>query len=320
MSGFMTANNDHLIRSSLWSKDLKEVLQADLMGMKFVRMLNDFTDGTTINIPSIGQIDAGDYVEGQPVRYSAMDTGNFQFSITDYVQSGTYITNKMKQDSYYMSELVSSFVPKQARAIATRMEADMFSKCNSGQTASDPNNWNGARHRFVGSGSTPASNLISIVDFAKANYALDMAYVPNQNRVAIVDPSCEYALSTLTNLVNVSNNPMWEGVITTGLTSGMRFIKSIYGFDVYVSHFLPKGISETVSGTAVTNGVANLFFSAASDVVPLVGQVRQAPKVDSEYNKDLQREEYVTTARWGLKLFRPENMVVCLTDNSQVYA
>ncbi len=317
MSGFMVANNDHLIRSSLWSKDIKEVLLADLMGLKFVRMLQDFPDGQTINIPSIGQMEALDYVEGQPVEYTAMDTGNFQFSVNQYKSSATYITNKMKQDSFYMAELTASFVPKQARAIATSMEADMFANCNSGQDANDANVINSARHRFVGGGT---GGIISITDFAKANYALDKAYVPQQNRVAIVDPSCEYTLSTLTNLVNVSSNPMWEGVITTGLTSGMRFIKSIYGFDVYVSHFLPQNIAETVSGTSVTNGVANLFFSAASDVVPLVGQVRQAPKVDSDYNKDLQRDEYVTTCRWGLKLFRPENMVVCLTDNSKVYA
>lgn len=320
MSGFMVANNDHLIRSNLWSKDIKEVLLADLMGMKFVRMLSDFPDGQTINIPSIGQMDTLDYVEGTPVRYTAMDTGNFTFSIGKYKSSATYITNKMKQDTFYMSELVGSFVPKQARAIATSMEADMFAQCNSGQTVSDPNLWNGARHRFVGSATVPAANQISLIDFAKASYALDMAYVPTQNRIAIVDPSCEYILNTLTNIVNVSNNPMWEGVITTGLTSGMRFLKNIYGFDVYISHFLPKNISETVSGTAVTNGVANLFFSAASDVVPLIGLVRQPPKVDSEYNKDLQRDEYVTTTRWGISLFRPENMVVCLTDNSQVYA
>jgi HK97 family phage major capsid protein len=320
MSGFMTLNNDHLIRSSLWSSDIKTIIEADLMGTKFVRMLSDFPDGDTINIPSIGQAELADYSEGQPVRYTAMDTGNFQFSITDYKASATYISNKMKQDSFYMSELVSSFVPKQARAIAAAMEADMFSKANVGQTASDPNVINGARHRFVGGGTSPANDIVALTDFAKAKYALDKAYIPVQGRVAIVDPSVEYTLNTLTNLVNVSNNPMWEGIITSGLTSGMRFSKSIYGFDVYVSHFLPQAISETVSGNSVTNGVANLFFSAASDVVPLVGAMRQAPRVDSEYNKDLQRDEYVTTARWGIKLFRPENMVVMLTDNSQVYA
>jgi hypothetical protein len=73
------------------------------------------------------------------------------------------------------------------------------------------------------------------------------------------------------------------------------------------------------AGTAAA-GVNNLFFSAAQDVVPFIGSMRQPPKVDSEYNKDLQREEYVTTMRYGMKLFRPENLVVVLSDTDQVYA
>lgn len=320
MSGFMTINDDHLIRANLWTSDLKDILEAPLMGLGWVKMLTEFTDGDTLNIPSIGQAQVLDYVEGDAVRYTAMDTGNFTFTIDQYKQSGSYITNKMKQDSYVMSQLVSGFVPKQARAIMAAVEAKVWERVNAGQTASDPNTINGARHRFVGGGTSPANDIIELKDFAKAKYALDMAYVPAEGRVAIVHPSVEFTLNTLTNVVNVSNNPNWEGIIPTGLNTGMKFFKNIYGFDVYVSHFLPSGISETVSGNSVTNGVANLFFSTAPDVLPIVGHIRQPAKVDSKYNMDLQRDEYVTTMRYGFKLFRPENMVVCLTDTSQVYA
>lgn len=319
MSGFSTLSNDHLIRSNLWTTDLKEVLEAPLMGMGHVKMLTDFPDGDTLNIPSIGQAEVQDYDEGQAVRYTAMDTGNFTFTIEDYKQSGTYITNKMKQDSYVMNQLVSSFVPKQSRAIMAAVETKIMTLGNSGQTASSLNSINGAAHRFVAGGT---NDVMSLNDFARAAYALDMAYVPNSNRVAIVHPSVAYTLGTLTNLVNVSNNPMWEGMITTGMTdgTGMRFIKNIFGFDVYVSHFLPSGISETINSNAITNGVANYFFSTAPDVVPFVGLIRQAPKVDSEYNKDLQRDEYVTTMRYGFKLYRPENMVTVLSDTVQAVA
>jgi len=315
MAGFSASNSEHLIRSNLWSSQIKEVLEDELLGMKYVDMITDFPDGDTINIPSIGQAETYDYEEGQAVRYTGMDTGNFTFSITDYKASGTYITNKMKQDSFYMSRLVSSFVPKQSRAIAVAMESDIMAIGNSGQTASDLNVINGADHRWVGSGT---NDVIAITDFAKAKYALQKANVPMSNLVAIVDPSVEYTLSTLSNLTNVSNNPKWEGIVRDGMTTGMRFVMNIYGFDVYMSNYLPSSISETVDSNAVTNGVANYFFSAAPDVLPFVGSVRQAPKVDSEYNKDLQRDEYVTTCRYGFKLFRPENLVTVITDASQV--
>jgi hypothetical protein len=315
MAGFTAANNEHLIRSNLWSSQIKEVLEDELMGAKYVDMISDFPDGDTINIPSIGQAETYDYAEGQAVRYTAMDTGNFTFSITDYKASATYISNRMKQDSMYMSRLVSSFVPKQSRAISVAMETDIMAVGNAGQTASNLNVINGASHRWVGAGT---SEVMSPTDFAKAKYALQKANVPMTNLVAIVDPSVEYALSTLSQLTTVTNNPKWEGIVRDGMSTGMRFIMNVYGFDVYTSNYLPSGIAETIDGRSTTVGVANYFFSAAPDVLPFVGNIRQAPKVDSEYNKDLQREEYVTTCRYGFKLFRPENLVTVLTDTNMV--
>jgi hypothetical protein len=316
MSGFSAANDDHLIRSNLWSNQIKEVFDGELYGWKHVDMITDFPDGDTLNIPSIGQAETLDYVEGQAIRYTAMDTGNFTFTITEYKSSATYITNKMKQDSFYMSRLVSSFVPKQSRALAVAMENDIMEIAPDGQTASDLNVINGADHRWVGSGT---SETIDVVDFAKAKYALQKANVPMSNLVAIVDPSVEYKLSTMTNLVNLSNNPQWGGIVKTGISTGMRFITNIYGFDVYVSNYLKvNAASETIDSVTAAAGVANLFFSATPEAVPFVGAIRQSPKVDSEYNKDMQRDEYVTTCRYGVKLFRPEAVCVVLTDTDQV--
>mgnify|MGYP003412591695 FL=1 len=316
MAGFSYSSNDHLVRSNLWSSNLKEFFEAELLGMKYVDIITDFPDGDTLNIPSIGQAEVLDYAEGKAVQYTGMDTGNFTFSIDQYKSSATYITERMKQDSFYMSRLVSSFVPKQNRGIQVAMEQKIMSVGPDAQTASNTNAINGAAHRWVGQGT---NETMAPQDFAKALYALEKANVPMTNLVAIVDPSVEYALNTLTNLVNVSNNPRWEGIISSGHVSGMRFVKNIYGFDVYVSQFLrPNTGSETISSVTSTAGVNNLFFSAAQDALPIVGAIRQAPKVDSEFNKDLQREEYVTTARYGFKLYRPENMVCVVTDTDQV--
>ena len=312
---FSVATNEHLIRSNLWSSQLKEVLLDELMAMKYVDMISDFPDGDTLNIPSIGQAEVMDFVEDQAVRYTGMDTGNFTFTIDQYKSSATYITEKMKQDSFYMSRLVSSFVPKQSRAIAKSMEVSVLALGPNGQTASNLNAINGANHRWVGSGT---NETMSVQDFAKAKYALQKANVPMTDLVAIVDPSVEYALSTITNLTNLSNNPRWEGIVASGISTGMKFITNVYGFDVYTSQNLKSSIAETINSVTTTVGVANLFFSASRDVVPFVGSIRQPPKVDSEYNKDLQREEYITTARYGFKLYRPENMVVVITDTDQV--
>lgn len=223
-----------------------------------------------------------------------------------------------------MDKLVSTFVPYQHRAIMTRLETDILGLAaggaSGGQTASDPNVINSADHRWVGNGT---NETIALVDFAKARYALEKARVPLVNLIAIVDPSVEYTLNTLTNLTNVQNNPRWEGVIKDSLATGMHFNSNVYGFDVYVSNYLADA-NETITptnGAAATTaaGKANIFFAAAGgDTNPFKGAWRQMPNVDSQYNQDYQREEYVTTARYGVKLYRPENFVVVLTDTDQV--
>lgn len=223
-----------------------------------------------------------------------------------------------------MNRLVSSFVPKMHRAISKTMEVDMLATINAGQTATNLNAINGGSHRWVGTGSVNGVAAITPKDFALANLSLNLANVPADGRVAIVHPSVGYQLETMTNLVNASFNPKWEGVIAEGIVKGFTFTKHVFGFDVYISQNTPSGLTETITGgpgslTAVSsNGVANYFFSAASDVLPIVGAVRQAPKVDSDYNKDLQREEYVTTCRYDFKLYRPENAITVLTDSTAV--
>ena len=308
-----TANSDLLIRSEVWSSQLKTVLEDQLMGAGYVNWLSEFPDGTTFTIPSIGQAQVEDYIEDDAITYAPLDTGEFQLTINKYKASGIYITDKAKQDSFYMNQLVSSFVPKQERAIMEQVESDVFA-LQSEQTASNVNAINGANHRFVAGGT---NEVMEPEDFARARYALKTANVPDTSLVAIVDPSVEYALNTVTNLSNVSNNPRWEGVIAEGIATGMRFVKNVYGFDVFVSNNLATS-NQTIGGVTTAAGKANMFFSAESDVLPFVGAWRQMPQVESERNKDHQRDEFVVSARYGVKLFRPENLVCVLSDTDQV--
>jgi len=317
MAGFMDANTQFLTRTSLWSRQIKELLLDELNAMKFVRIIQDFPDGFTINIPSIGEAETADFTEGQAIKYNAMDTGNFQFSFDQYKYSANAISEKFKRDSYYSADVIAAFVPRQHRALMEAVETRILAQANNGQTASNVNAINGADHRWVGSG---ASSAITFQDFARAHYALTKANVPLVNLVAIVDPSVAFTLQTQTNAVNLlSPMPMWEGVIKEGAVTGFKFRFNIYGFDLYVSNYLPSIASETISSVSVTNGVANYFFSAApGDTLPWIGGFRQMPTVYSEFNKDLQQEEYLTIAEYGFKLYRPENMITILTNTSVV--
>jgi len=310
-----TATPGHVIRSQVWSSQLKEVFEDDLMALKYVDFLTGFPDGDQFNIASLGQMQTNDYAEGQAVKYSGFDTGQFTFTITEYKSIATQITKRMLQDSFLSQQIKGQFVPKMRRALDKTMETDILALGPEAQTTGNLNQINGADHRWIGSA---ANETMGIDDFARASYALRKAEVPMNNLVAIVDPSVAFALETATNLVNVSNNPRWEGIIRDGMTTGMQFRMNVYGWDVYISNNLKPIGAETIDGKTTATGVANLFFSADQAARPFVGAVRQAPTVESEYNKDYQREEYVMTTRYGLKLYRPENMVVVITDTDQV--
>lgn len=322
MSGMTTANMSQLTRSELWSSELKEILRDEMQAQKYVKMLDGFPDGDTFTIPSIGQLQVDNYEEDTDVLYRPMDTGEFQFTITEYLSSASYITNKAKQDAFYAAQLEAAFVPEQERAIMAHFERTTLATPEAGVAANSQELIDGIHHRWAGS---TTGAFISVSDFARARYALKKLNVPDTNLVAIVDPSVEYTINTLTNLVSVSDNPRWEGIVSSGIATGMKFVKNIYGFDVYTSNYLKAATDSALTNAASTpanqdfstvNGKANLFFSAASNVMPFVGAWRQAPKVDFEYNKNRQRDEYVTTARYGVKLYRHENMVRVITKTN----
>ena len=317
-----TANMDLLTRSEVWSSELKEILRDEMMAQRYVRMLEGFPDGNQFTIPSIGQTQVDNYVEDTAVTYRPLDTGEFTFTIDRYLSSATYMTKRAEQDAFYSAELMSRFVPEQERAIMAHFETTTMAAPEVGVAANSTETIDGITHRWAGS---TTGAFIAVSDFARARYSLKKLNVPDTNLVAIVDPSVEYTINTLTNLVSVSDNPRWEGIVADGIATGMKFVKNIYGFDVYTSNYLATATDNALTNAASTpanqdfstvNGKVNLFFSAAATANPFVGAWRQMPQVDYEYNKDFQRHEYVTTARYGVKLYRPENMVRVITKTN----
>jgi len=203
------------------------------------------------------------------------------------------------------------------RSLEENLETNIFALANS-QTAANPNTINGAAHRFCGSGDTNTTLVLS--DYAKAKFALDKANA-SMARVAIIDPSQEHKLNTLASLVALDHNPKFEGIVTEGFvnsTTGMRFSKHIYGFDVYVSNYLATPTGATVDGTVTmpANPVANIFMSFGGDESPFKGAWRQMLRVETERNKDLRRDEFVMNGRYGLKLYRAETLVVGVSRNT----
>src|SRR5882757_11504391 len=130
MAAFTDMTNQFLVRTTLWSRQIKELLLDELNAMKFVRVIQDFPDGYTLNIPSIGEAETADFNENMAVKYNQFDTGNFTFSFDNYKYSANAISEKFKRDSFYSQDVIAAFVPRQHRAIMEAVETNIFAKAN----------------------------------------------------------------------------------------------------------------------------------------------------------------------------------------------
>jgi len=330
MSGTATtAANDLLIRQEIWEDQIKETLKDELVAMPFVDWI-DFPDGETKTIPSVGDMLADDYTEDTDIQFRPMDTGEFQFSITEYKSAGTYVTKKKLQDSFYMERIKATFPQRQERAIMEQIEAKIWKDPEDviGTSATETMTINGALHRFS-AGLDDANDVIDLADFAYAKMALQKANVPLTNLIAIIPPEAEFKLATLSNLVTLDSNPSWSGIVETGLSTGTRWInRNVFGFSVYVSDrlpdsdslaFVPNALPHRDGSTAGPNfnsvaGKPCLFFNSGGGIEsPWIGAFRQMPELEMEYDMKRQTFYSATTARYGTKLYRPENMVIAHT-------
>lgn len=185
------------------------------------------------------------------------------------------------------------------------------------QAAGDLNLINSQPHRFVASGGSDGARKITLDDLRQVKLSMDEANLPANGRIFVVDPTVEFELNGLSQVVT-SENPTFTGLIETGFAdrTGMQFYRNIYGLNIMLSTTLPVVGAETIDGRSTgARGVANMaMYIGDDDGKPFMGVIRKSPTAGSKRNDDLQRDEYWGISRWGFALQRPESLVTVLTD------
>lgn len=300
--GVSTTQNQELIRLDVWSNEIKEILQEELMADAAVRWISDFPDGDTLHIPSIGELTVNYYTEGAEVVLEDIHTDEFTLKIDKYYNTGFVIYDKFKQDSFYINQVRGKFVQSITRALMEQKEADIFA-LQSKQTPNDPNTINGYAHRFGGSGT---GGVIAVEDIAKAKVALDKANVPKNGRVAFVDPITAYHLIKEDRVIRQdvygSNSRLKEG------TQGQSWLGRYLGFDFYESNFLDVG-------TAIEFGITNPIYNVFMGYETFIGAMRLQPELEYWRIPERKADAYDGTMRYGIDLYRPESLVVIATKN-----
>ena len=308
--------SDYFHRNEIFSSMMKETFEDELFAMNFVSMLNDFgSEGSNYKINSIGQMEVSPMHEGVPLQSNNPDAGQYIFNIDEFVGSKSEFTRTFFEEDFQANQVLSAVPQKMNRALNEYLESAIF-RLHREQAAGD-NTIHGGKHRFVASGT---DGVLALEDFAYANYALKKANAPMTNRIAIVGPETEFHLNTLSTLVDVSNNAKWEGVIEQGLVSGNRFVKNIYGWDIYVSNYIDTTTANdsavtTYAGATVANSgmKANQFFIAGGMDSPFLGAWGRSPSIDSWEDKAIETEYHQLSAKFGFGLYRPESLLTVLS-------
>ena len=177
---------------------------------------------------------------------------------------------------------------------------------------------NGFPHRIASTVATAGSeNTVTLDHFIKMKLAFDKANVPMAGRVAIVDPVTS---STLDRLVSIGRDvtPFGQKILEGGFDRDHSYVMNLYGWTIITSNRLDTGTFSDGT-TSVTGAVANVFMSVADDnTKPIMAAWRRMPKVEGERNKDLRRDEFVTSCRFGFGTQRVDTLGILITSATKV--
>lgn len=309
------ANSTAFIESEQYSAFILRNLHDGLLPGAMFRNVSDFGSGTTLHIKTVGTVTIQDGAEEVPFDYSPIESGEVTLTITDYIGDAWYVTDELREDGAQVEALMAARSQESTRAIQETFETRFLSRCNSSQTNANANSINGFAHRIA---SAVANNIATLDHFISMKLAFDKANVPMAGRVAIVDPVVG---ATLDRLVSISRDvtAFGEMILKDGWSRDHQFLMNLYGWNIITSNRLATG-SFSDGTTTVTTGVANVFMSVADDnTKPIMAAWRRMPKVEGERNKDLRRDEFVTSCRFGFGTQRVDTLGILITSavNSQ---
>lgn len=312
------ANSTAFIEAEQYSAFILRNLHDGMLPGSFYRNVTDFGSGTTLNIKTIGTVTIQDGAEEVPFDYSPIESGTITMTISDYVGDAWYVTDELREDGAQVEALMAGRSSESTRAIQETFETRFLAKCNSSQTNANANLVNGFAHRIASAVATSGSeNTILLDHLIKMKLAFDKANVPMAGRIAIVDPVVG---ATLDRLVSLGRDvtPFGQKILEQGFDRDHQFIMNLYGWNIITSNRLPQGTFSDGT-TSVSGAVANIFMSLADDnTKPIMAAWRRMPKVEGERNKDLRRDEFVTSARWGFGTQRVDTLGVIITSATKI--
>lgn len=322
----LKSNTTAFEHAQQYSQFILENMHDYLLPEGMWRDVTDFGTGSTLNIKTVGTVTLQDAAEDTPLVYNPIDTGNITMAITDYIGDAWGVSDDVKEDYSQIDQLMAMRAMESTRALGENHESRFLAVANAAQTGAAVNLVNGRPHRWIGGGAGITTRVMSMSDFIAMKLAFDKAGAPMGGRIAIVDPIVEATINSLTNLVNVSNNPMFEGMVTEGFARDHKFIRNIFGWDIYTSNRLPvKTATEAINAstyglantTAQIGDVTNIFMCIADDATkPIMHAWRRMPSTEGWRDQEARGDKFQVTSKFGFGAQRLDTLGVILTSGS----
>ncbi len=320
--------NRHFIEAEVYSQFILENMQDGLLPTQFYRNVSDFQTGETLNIKTIGEATIQFVEEDKPVVFSPIESGLVTMQIDQYVGDAWSITDVAYEDVAQIEVLKAMRAKESTRAIQEYFESKAMSTVYEGAKANlVDNNINGFSHYGAASGT---GGTVELNDFIRMKLAFDKAEVPMGGRIVLVDPVVAASLDTKFNAgYDVNRNSEIMEWMKNGFDRDHQFVTNLFGWNVITTNRLPSvaAIATTdkkldgTAATAVTTGASKpcLFMNIADDQTKcLMSAWRSQPKVESDRNVTLARDEFVTRCRFGFGLQRYDTLGVLLASDSNV--
>ncbi len=313
MSSQNSINSQAFIEAEQYSQFILRNFDFGNLPTTMYRDVSDFGMGTTLHIKTIGAAQIQEVSSEIPLTYNSIDTGTVTLQITDYVGDAWSVEDVLRMDGNQIEALMAARAQEATKALNDYFETRFLETCNEGQVASDTNTINGFNHRFVATGTNDTLVENDLIDMA---LAFDEAEVPVMGRIGLVSPSVRATFQKLVVINSqVDMNPTNQALMENGFDVNHQFVLSIHGWNLWVTNKLADVAAETVDSVSITNGKANVFMCIADDQTkPVMVAFRQQPKVEGERNKDLRRDEFITTARYGFGVQRVDSLGIILAS------
>lgn len=305
----LTTNTRAFIEAEQYSQFILTTLKDGLLPESFYRNVTDFASGETLNIKTVGVVTLQEAAEDTPLVYNPIETGEITLQITDYVGDAWYVTDDLREDGAQIDRLMAERSAESTRAIQENFESRFLETAALAHPAADPYLVNGFAHKIV---SAETNGIFATTQLVQMRLAFDKANVPAEGRVFLADPVVE---ATLNSLVQITTDvtPWAASIFENGLSRGMRYVMTIYGFTIISSNRLYVGDANDGT-TSITGAIWNVAMCILDDQCkPVMAAWRRMPKTEGERNKDNARDEFVVRARWGFGVQRMDTMGIIAT-------